>query len=224
VLTAGWRSPGFEGARFVVRRLNHAGLLQATKALSAAVLRAGVLGEILPAPDGTGGGYSTYIVAVRRAGQLVKARTTNASVGPGAKELVTFAERWIDVASVLGPDAWADATPVAYVADRWSAYVSTSPDCCSESGRPDASLLQPVLGPLDTFGRVVQAASPIIRCGALDASMRETLGGVLRRAGVDIGEGSDRTDFTLNFGAGMVSLILIPSLPDDRVGCSLEIG
>ena len=122
--------------------------------------------EILPAPDGTGGGYSTCIVAVRRAGQLVTARTTNASVEPGAKELVTFAERWIDVASVLGPDAWADATPVAYVADRWSAFVYVDHDCCSEPGRPDASLLQPVLGPPDTFGKVVQAASPIIRRAA----------------------------------------------------------
>jgi hypothetical protein len=182
------------------------------------------VGEILPAPDGTGGGYSTCIVAVRRAGQLVTARTTNASVEPGAKELVTFAERWIDVASVLGPDAWADATPVAYVADRWSAFVYVDPDCCSEPGRPDASLLQPVLGPRDTFGKVVQAASPIIRCGVLDASTGETLAGAMRRAGVDIGEGRDRTDFTLNFGAGMVSLIVVANLPDDQSGCSLEIG
>ncbi len=56
VLTPGWRSPGFEGARFVVRHLNQAGLAQAMKAFSAAVPRAGVLGEIFPAPDGMGGG------------------------------------------------------------------------------------------------------------------------------------------------------------------------
>jgi hypothetical protein len=224
VLTPGWRSPGFEGARFVVRRLNHAGLAEITKAFSAAVPRAGVLGEILPAPDGMGGGYSTYVVTVRRAGGLMTTRTTNASVGPGATELVTFAERWIDVASVLGHDAWADTTPVAYLADRWSAYVFTRPDCCSESGRPDASLLQPVLGPLDTFGRVVQAGSPITRCGVLDASAREALAGVLRRAGVDIGDGGDRTDLMLNVGTGMVDMFVVPNLPDDRAGCSLEIG
>lgn len=224
VLTPGWRSPGIEGARFVVRHLNHAGLAQATKAFSAAVPRAGILGEILPSSDGMGGGYSTYVVTVRRAGQLLTTRTTNASVGAGVKELVTFAERWIDVASVLGPDAWADATPVAYVAGRWSAFVYVDPDCCSEPGRPDASLLQPVLGPPDTFGKVVQAASPKIRCRVLDASTREMLAVAMRRAGVDIGEGRDRTDFTLNFGAGMVSLIVVPNLPDDQSGCSLEIG
>jgi hypothetical protein len=224
VLTPGWRSPGFEAARFVVRHLNDAGLAQATKAFSAAVPRAGVLGEILPAPEGMGSGYTTYVVSVRRAGGLLTTRTTNASVGPGVKELVTLAERWRDAGSVLGRDAWADATPVAYLADRWSAFVHVDPDCCSEPGRPDASLLQPVLGPPDRFGKVVQAASPIIRCGVLDASTRETLAGAVRRAGVDIGEGSDRTDFTLNFGAGMVSLTVVPNLPDDRSGCSLEIG
>ena len=224
VLTPGWRSPGFEGAQFVVRHLTQVGLAQVTKAFSAAVPRPGVLGEILPAPDGMGGGFSTYVVAVRRAGQLVTARTTNASVGPGAEKLVTVAERWIDVASVLGPDAWADATPVAYLAGRWSTFVSIDPDCCAEPGRPDASLLQPVLGPLDTFGMVVQAGSPIRRCGVLGASAREALADVLRRAGVDIGDGGDRTDLMLNFGTGMVDLTVVPNLPDDRAGCSLEIG
>ena len=224
VLTPGWRSPGFESARFVVRRLNRTGLSQASKAFSAAVPRAGVLGEILPAPDGMGGGFSTYVVTVRRPAGLLTTRTTNASIGPGVKDLVSFAEHWFDIASVLGPDAWADATPVAYVAGRWSAYVYIQSDCCSEPGRPDASLLQPVLGPLSAFGRVVQAGSPILRCGVLDVSARETLAGVLGRAGAEIGDGRTRTDFTLNLGAGSVDLILVPNLPDDQSGCSLEIG
>ncbi len=128
------------------------------------------------------------------------------------------------MAGVLGPDAWADATPAAYVAGQWSAFVYFGPDCCAEPGRPDASLLQPVLGPLDTFGRVVQAGSPIRRCGVLDAEAREALAGVLRRAGVDIGDGGDRTDLMLNFGAGMVDLTVVPDLPDDPAGCLLEIG
>ena len=224
VLTQGWRSPGFEGVRFVVRHLNHAGLAQVAKAFSLAVPREGVLGAIPSAGPGTGGGYSTYVVSGRRAGQLVTARTTNASVGPGARELVTFAERWRDVASVLARDEWLDGTPVAYVPERWSAFVSASPDCCSEPGRPDASLLVPILGPPDLFGTVVQAASPSIRCGVLDASTRDAFAGILRRTGVDIGNGRDRTDFTLNLGTGMVSLIVVPNLPDDRSGCSLEIG
>lgn len=224
VLTPGWRSPGFEGARFVVRHLSQTGLAQVTKAFSSAVPHAGVIGAIPPASPGMGGGYSTCIVSVRRAGQLVTARTTSASVGPGAKELATFAERWTDVASVLDPDAWLDGSPVAYIPDRWSAYVSLSPDCCSGPGRPDVSLLVPILGPPDHFGKVVHAGSPIIRCGVLDVSARDTLAGVLRRDGVEIGDGRDRTDFTLNLGTGMASLTAVPNLPRDRAGCSLESG
>lgn len=140
----------------------------------------------------------------------------------GLRTPPAFAERWTDVGSVLDAGAWAAATPVAYVPDRWSAYLFLSPDCCSEPGRPDASLVEPVLGPLDVFGRVVQTESPIIRCGVLDASARQTLAGILRRAGADIGDGEDRAEATLNFGTGLMSLIVVPLLPDDREGCSLE--
>lgn len=224
VLTPGWRSPGFEGSRFVVRRLTDLGLAEVAEAFSTAVPRGGDLGAIPPASPGMDSGYTTYVVTVRRGGELVTARTANASVGSGVKELVAFAERWTDVGNVPDAGAWADATPVAYVPDRWSAYLFLSADCCSDPGRPDASLVQPVLGPPDVFGRVIQAESPIIRCGVLDASARETLAGILSRAGTDIGDGQDRAEATLNFGTGIVDLMVVPLLPDDREGCSLEIG
>jgi hypothetical protein len=224
VLTPGWRLPGFEGTRFVVRRLSSAGLARIREAFSAAVPRAGVLGTIPPATVGTASGYATYLVSVRRGGELVTARTTNASAGTGVKDLVAMAERWTDPGSLLGPDAWADATPLAYVPERWSAYVTASPDCCSEPGRPDASLLEPVLGPPEAFGEIIAAEGPVIRCGVLDASTRETLAGVLGLSSVEIGDGSDRSDATLNLGTGNLSLTVVPLLPDDRDGCSLEVG
>lgn len=214
VLTPGWRSTGFEGTRFTVRRLTPAGLAAVRAAFDGAVVRVGQVGTVQPATEGQGRGFSTYQVTARRGSELVTAWTTNASAGTGVASLIAFGDRWLAPEAALPAGAWAAATPVPYVPAYWSASVDVSAGCCAEPGRPSDAVVVPALGPLDAFGALVVADPPFARCAVIDWRTRGALGAALATAGIDLGDGLDRSDVTLNHGDGMTTLTVVPMLPE----------
>ncbi|MEI7743238.1 MAG: hypothetical protein WCK58_05735 [Chloroflexota bacterium] len=221
VMTPGWRTPGFETVRFIVRRLTADGLAQVLAAFGAAVPAGGEIGARDP---GQGAGYATYEVSVLRDGALMTATTTNASKGAGVRNLVAFAESWWTPQDRVATAGWAVQVPVPYRADRWTMWAWLEPDCCSEPGAPDAArVVEPVTGLLARFGRVPNPANPTGRCAVIKAVTRSALATALTAAGRPIGDGLDRADVTLNLGRGSVSLTLVPLLPE-IADCATEVG
>jgi hypothetical protein len=221
VYTPGWRTPGAERARYVVRRLTPEGLAAVRAEFDRTV---GPGGDVGTAPEaGLGSGVAVYTVSTRRDGDLVTATTTSDRQGPAAEALRAFVDRWQDPRTAMPSLTWVLPQPVPYEAATFAVYFWISDECCRDPALPDAiTAIEPVLGPVLRFGRA-RPGDPAARCGHVDAAGQRALMALLAVNGEPRAGALDRVDVDVNLGRGVSTMAVVPLLPGTD-GCSDDAG